>query len=101
MYLTSTTKNRGECSIAKFGRNWAYSRARGSLTIGVGYPSSHANCTYSSMGISLLPRFKNEWGLVALVVATTRKTMPRPFVSRDNWGKAFACAKEGAFDLIF
>jgi hypothetical protein len=31
------------------------------------------------MGISLLPRFKKEWRLVTLVVATTKKTMPRCF----------------------
>ena len=99
MFTTSTTENSKGCwcSIVKFDSNWAYSQARGSLIIDVGWSStsfpfigssfkfkskwislpyakstnstmlyyastisSPTNCTYSSISISSLPRFKEE-----------------------------------------
>lgn len=98
MFITSKTGSSEGCSVADFDSNWAYSRAWGIFTIGVGWSStsfpsiglsfkskrewislshvkfsnsamlysasivsSHANCKYSSMGISTLRRFKKEW----------------------------------------
>ena len=40
MFVTSTIKNSEGCFIAKFDSNWAYSRAWGSLIIGVGWSST-------------------------------------------------------------
>ena len=59
MFITSASENADECSTTKSDSNWAYSHAHahawGSLTIGVGQPST----SFSSIGCSFKP--KAEW----------------------------------------
>ena len=55
MFITSITENSKGCSAANFDSNWAYSRAWGIFTIGVGWSST----SFPSIGSSF--KSKREW----------------------------------------
>ena len=87
MFITSTTRNSKDWSIAKFESNWAYSWARGSIIIGVGWsstsiPSVDSLFKSTHRWTSLSPCQIHQLSRVVLCINNFLPCQPQIFFSR-------------------